>query len=137
MLSAYSIEDACDRRLLKDVCFRRTSASVVVLCSPYLESSPWRKAFTTRICFEFSCSRVVLWYNKVKCEVKIEREIEKMEKREQEKRNLIFFHFFFKSFGVWSYNLFHIVAQHTANKHVHVVRPSNIALDFFGRLFFY
>lgn len=34
ILSAYSIDDVCDKRLLNDVCFRRTSANVVLLCSP-------------------------------------------------------------------------------------------------------
>ena len=46
-LSAYSMEEVWDNRLLREDCFRRTSASVAV--SPYRVSRPWRKALTTRI----------------------------------------------------------------------------------------
>ena len=46
-LSAYSMEEVWDNRLLREDCFRRASASVAV--SPYRASRPWRKALTTRI----------------------------------------------------------------------------------------
>lgn len=46
-LSAYSMEEVWDNRLLREDCFRRASASVAL--SPYRASRPWRKALTTRI----------------------------------------------------------------------------------------
>jgi hypothetical protein len=46
-LSAYSMEEVWDNRLLREDCFRRASARVAL--SPYRASRPWRKALTTRI----------------------------------------------------------------------------------------
>lgn len=48
-LSAYSMEDVWERRLLSEDCFRRTSVRVGFIPS-YLVSRPCRKALTTRIC---------------------------------------------------------------------------------------